>query len=103
MVYLFVQALILVLDLLASLIKLLIPHVQGIRERLVAIDLILVLVLEVVPCLVHLVQLVGHGVVVGSRSRQLLLHLVIVDLKGVQLQLILVRFHLVLFRVFLQG
>ena len=83
MVYLFVQALILVLDLLASLIKLLIPHVQGIRERLVAIDLILVLVLEVVPCLVHLVQLVGHGVVVSSRSRQLLFHLVIVDLKGV--------------------
>ena len=56
--------------------------------------LVLQLGFNLMTCLIHSVQLVDKVVVIGPRLSELLLHLVIVDLEGAQLQFKLISLQL---------
>jgi len=91
LVYLFVQ----LLDLRLALVEQVVFQIDHVGETLVAVVLVLQLVLDFVACFIHRVQLVDQVVVVSPRRRQLLLHLVVIDLQCAQLQLVLVSLRLV--------
>lgn len=81
-------------DLLGPLLERLISQRDHLLQTFVALDLVLQLYFQVVPCFVHLVQLFYYILVVLSCRVQLLLHLIVVDLEGAKLQLQLVNSNL---------
>ena len=97
-----VDFLVLVFDLRLALVEQVVFKIDDIREVFVAIMLILQLVFDLVAGLVHRVQLVNQVVMVCASCCQLLLHLVVVDLKRAKLELILIGLELVSLDLFLQ-
>ena len=77
-----------------SLVKQVLSQINNVLELLVPSMLIVQLGLDLVPGFIHFMELINQVIMISPRLRQLLLHLVVVDLECAQLELILVRLQL---------